>query len=51
MSVNDYAAAEVVLLGKAGDVICGTIKGILVDDCPNQDLRTLVHDDIEECGA
>ena len=47
MSANDYAAAEVVLLGNAQDIICGAIKGVLVDDCPNQDRRTIVLDDVE----
>ena len=47
MNANDYAAAEVALLGNAHDIICGTTKGVLVDDCPNQDLRTIVLDDID----
>jgi hypothetical protein len=47
MITNDYAAAEVFVLGNAQEVICGTTKGILFDDCPNQDRRTLVLDDTE----
>jgi hypothetical protein len=47
ISTNDYAAAEVVLLGNAQDVICGATKGLPFDDCPNQGLRAIVVDDTE----
>lgn len=47
MIANDYEAAVVVLLGTAADIIRGATKGILVDDAPNQDWRTLVLDDSE----
>ena len=46
-SANDYAAAEIVVLGNAQDLIRGVTKGILFDDCPNQDRRTIVLDDTE----
>jgi len=47
MLSNDYEGAVAVLLGSAQDVIRGDTKGVLVDDSPNQDRRTLVLDDIE----
>jgi len=47
MIANDYEAAVVILLGTAADIIRGATKGILVDDAPNQDWRTLVLDDSE----
>jgi hypothetical protein len=44
---NNYEAAEIVEIGKAEDIIRGSIKGIFFDDCPNQDLRTIVIEDLE----
>jgi hypothetical protein len=37
--MNNYAAAEVVVLGRAGDVIRGSTKGLIYDDGPNQPRR------------
>lgn len=47
MFSNDYTAPEVVILGSAQAIICGSYKGIVFDDCPNQELRTIVIGDIE----
>jgi hypothetical protein len=47
MIANDYQAAVVILVGTAQDIIRGDTKGILVDDSPNQDRRTLVLDDTD----
>jgi hypothetical protein len=47
MTSNNYKAAEIVVLGNAEDFIHGCIKGILFDDAPGQERRTLVTDDVE----
>ena len=45
--INNYEAAEVVKIGKGQDMIRGSRKGILIDDCPNQDTRTIIIEDLE----
>ncbi len=47
MVSNDYIAADVVVLGSAQAIICGSCKGIVLDDCPNQELRTIVVADTQ----
>ena len=47
MISNDYTAADVVILGSAQAIVCGSCKGIVFDDCPNQELRTIVIGDLE----
>jgi hypothetical protein len=47
MIANDYEPALVVLIETAQDLIRGDTKGVLVDDSPNQDRRTLVLDDTD----
>jgi hypothetical protein len=39
MSTNNYAAAEVIVLGRAGEVVCGSTKGLIYDDGPGQPRR------------
>ena len=47
MTSNNYAAGELVELGIAQEFIRGCTKGIFVDDGPDQELRTIINDDIE----
>jgi hypothetical protein len=47
MDANEYAAAEVMVLGRAQDVVRGVIKGVLFDDGPAQWLRTVINEDTE----
>lgn len=47
MHANNYSAAEVVVLGTAHEVVLGSIKGILFDDCPGQPRRNIEIDDVE----
>lgn len=47
MILNDYAPAEVVLLGSAQKTIRGATKGVLFPDSPNQGRRVIVIDDFE----
>jgi hypothetical protein len=44
---NIYLAADVVEVGKGSELIRGERKGILLDDGPNQDKRTIVVDDLD----
>ena len=44
---NSYRPADVVEIGKASDVILGESKGILLDDGPGQDKRTIVLEESE----
>jgi hypothetical protein len=44
---NSYFAAELAELGKASEMILGARKGILYDDGPGQDKRTIVLDDLD----
>ena len=39
MSTTNYAAAEVVVLGRASEVVCGSTKGLIYDDGPGQPQR------------
>lgn len=43
--INSYVAAEVVEIGNGKDIIHGETKGVLFDDCPNQEKRNLVIED------
>lgn len=47
MKHNEYEAAEVIVIGNAENVIRGAIKGIFFDDCPSQDKRNLLIENIE----
>ena len=47
MISNDYIPADVAVIGRAQNVICGCSKGILLDDGPGQERRTLIVDDVE----
>ena len=47
MVSNFYIPADVVVIGCAQDIICGCSKGILFDDGPGQNLRTIILDDLE----
>jgi len=47
MDSNEYIPANVVVLGRAQNVICGCSKGILFDDSPVQAWRTIIVDDAE----
>jgi hypothetical protein len=40
--INNYVAADVIEIGEGHNTICGETKGILYDDCPNQDKRTVI---------
>jgi hypothetical protein len=47
MTNDDYAAAEVVVLGSAHELVRGSIKGIFFDDGPGQERRNIEIDDVE----
>ena len=47
MISSDYIPADVVVIGSAQNIIGGCRKGILFDDGPDQDRRTIVNDDLE----
>ena len=47
MISSDYIAADVVEIGRAQNIICGCSKGILFDDGPGQERRTIINDDLE----
>ena len=47
MASSDYIPADVVLIGRAQNVIAGCSKGILFDDGPGQERRTIINDDTE----
>jgi hypothetical protein len=47
MIPNDYSAAEILSLGSAQDLIGGAIKGIIFDDSPTQERRTIILEDLE----
>jgi hypothetical protein len=47
MKHNEYEAAEVIVIGNAENVIRGAIKGIFFDDCPSQDKRNLLIENME----
>ena len=42
MIINVYVAADAVETGEASNIICGVSKGILFDDGPSQDKRTII---------
>lgn len=41
---NDYTAAQVVVLGSAGEVVRGSVKGIFFDDGPGEPRRVIEID-------
>lgn len=47
MTSNDYIPADVVVIGCAENIICGCSKGVLFDDGPGQERRTIVIDDCD----
>lgn len=47
MTTNNYAAAEVVVLGNAHELVRGSVKGIFFDDGPGQGLRDIEIDEVE----
>ncbi len=47
MISSDYIPADVVVIGRAQKIIGGCRKGILFDDGPGQDRRTIINDDLE----
>lgn len=47
MKTNNYAAAEVIVLGTAHEVVRGSFKGLFFDDCPGQPRRDIELDDVE----
>jgi len=47
MISTDYIPADVVVIGRAQIIIGGCRKGILFDDGPDQDRRTIINDDLE----
>lgn len=47
MISNDYVPADVMVIGCAQHIICGCRKGVLFDDGPGQERRTIVIDDVE----
>ncbi|HET9714419.1 MAG TPA: hypothetical protein VFP64_21195 [Pyrinomonadaceae bacterium] len=44
---NNYAAPEVVALGTACEIVCGSTKGIIYDDGPGQPRRESEIEDAE----
>ena len=47
MTSNDYIPADVIVIGRAQNMIAGCSKGILFDDSPGQERRTLINDGLE----
>lgn len=47
MTSSNYIPADVVVIGRAQNIIAGCSKGILFDDGPGQERRTIINDDIE----
>ena len=47
MISSDYIPADVFVIGRAQKVITGCSKGILFDDGPGQERRTIINDDLE----
>jgi hypothetical protein len=47
MITNNYAGAEVVVLGSAGEIVRGSTKGIFFDDGPGQPRRDCEIEDTE----
>jgi hypothetical protein len=47
MTSNDYVPADVVVIGRAQNIIAGCSKGILFDDGPGQERRTVINDDLD----
>ena len=47
MIPDDYAAAEVLLLGSAHQLIRGAIKGLIFDDAPSQGRRESIIEELE----
>jgi len=47
MTSSDYTPADVVVIGRAQNIIAGCSKGILFDDGPGQERRTIINDDVE----
>lgn len=43
----DYAAAEVLLLGSAHELIRGAIKGVIFADGPSQGRREIIIEELE----
>lgn len=48
---NSYFAAEVAEVGKGSELILGASKGILYDDGPGQDKRTIVTEESDPNDA
>lgn len=44
---NEYFPADVVELGTGSELILGARKGILFDDGPGQDKRTIILDELD----
>jgi len=42
---NGYSPADVTEIGEASELILGSSKGILFDDGPGQDKRTIIRDE------
>jgi len=47
MISSNYNPADVVVIGRAQNTIGGCCKGILFDDGPGQERRTIINDDLE----
>ena len=47
MASSDYIPADVVVIGRAQTIIAGCSKGILFDDGPGQERRTVINDDLD----
>lgn len=48
---DSYSPADVAEIGKGSDLILGAKKGILCDDGPGQDKRTIILDDRDQDDA
>ena len=47
MTSSDYIPADVIVIGRAQKIIAGCSKGILFDDSPGQERRTIINDELE----
>jgi hypothetical protein len=47
MIFSDYIPADVVIIGRAQNIIAGCTKGIVFDDSVGQGRRTAINDDSE----
>jgi hypothetical protein len=47
MTSSDYIPADVVVIGRAQNIIAGCGKGIIFDDSVGQERRTTINDDSE----